>query len=103
MTDHITPEDQPGGDLFDQWFDAQSPVPVDAGRNMARMLAGARVEYAIARDSDYGWTEYFTDWGGWTESKVAAWWHPNRACMEKRLVDGARIITRLVIDLEEEP
>ena len=78
MTDHITPEE-------------------------ARdMIAWARVEYALARDSDYGWEEYYTPWDGWTTGKAAALWHPRRSYMEKRLEDGERIITRLVIDLEEE-
>lgn len=78
MTDHITPEE-------------------------ARdMIAGARTEYALARDSAYGWEEYYTQWEGWTASKVVAWWHPGCGSMEKRLADGERIITRLVIDLEEE-
>lgn len=78
MTDHITPEE-------------------------ARdMIAWARTEYALARDSDYGWEEYYTPWDGWTTGKAAALWHPRRSYMEKRLEDGERIITRLVIDLEED-
>lgn len=79
MTDHITPEE-------------------------ARdMIAGARYEYAIARDSDYGWEEYYTQWGGWTAFKRGADWRPGREPVEraaKRV--GGYIITRLVIDLEEE-
>lgn len=70
---------------------------------LARMIAGARVEYAVARDSAYGREEYFTLWHSWTESKHAAGWNPRREPVEwlaKR--EGARIIRRLIIDLGEE-
>ncbi|AWB84806.1 hypothetical protein [Corynebacterium liangguodongii] len=75
---------------------------VAAAPDLATMIAWGRVEFALARDSDYGWAEYFTQWGGWTVEKSAAWWHPHRDFMERRRDGGTRIVSRLVIDLEEE-
>ena len=112
MTDHITPEEarellEPNGEYrnsIDKMFRRDAVFTLaEIAERAAEMIAWARVEYALARDSDYGWDEYYTPWDGWTTGKAAAWWHPGRDYMEKRLVKGERIITRLVIDLEEEP
>ena len=114
MTDHITPEEarelisRAEGYADSDYTTIDMLVDTNMNRlgriawNMAEMIAWARVEYALARDSDYGWEEYYTPWDGWTTGKAAALWHPRRSYMEKRLEDGERIITRLVIDLEEE-
>ena len=92
-------------DIPDDAEDGPKPdhVLLAAAPDLARMIAGARTEYAVARDDDYGMPEYFTDWRGWTEFKHAAGWSTRREPLEwvaKR--EGGHIITRLVIDLEEE-
>lgn len=114
MTDHITPEEarelisRAEGYADSDYTTIDMLVDTNVNRlgriawNMAEMISWARVEFAVARDSDYGWAEYYTHWDGWTPNKLAAFWYQSRASAESRLVKGERIITRLVIDLEEE-
>ncbi|MCT1411675.1 hypothetical protein [Corynebacterium sanguinis] len=110
MTDHITPEEaralisRAEGYADSDYTTIDMLVDTNMNRlgriawNMAEMISWARVEYAIARKND-GVTEYLADWG-WTDFRSTAEWHWSPP--EHEPGPDERIITRLVIDLEEE-
>ena len=93
MTDHITPE-QARAHLA-----TYSHEVTDLERQLLEMIAWARVEYAVAKRED-GKLEF---WSGecWEGDSYDAYWHtdPDDAKPE---YDGEFLVSRLVIDLEEE-
>lgn len=108
MSDYITPEEarellEPNGEYrnsIDKMFRRDAVFTLaEIAERAAEMLAWARVEYAVAKRED-GKLEF---WSGecWEGDSYDAYWHtdPDDAKPE---YEGEFLVSRLVIDLEEE-
>ena len=111
MSDYITPEEaraliyRAEGYADSDYTTIDMLVDTNVNRlgriawNMAEMIAGARMEYSVAKRED-GKLEF---WSGecWEGDSYDAYWHtdPDDAKPE---YEGEFLVSRLVIDLEEE-
>lgn len=90
------------GDNWIDWATDTDHVLAAAAPEMARMIAGARVQYAVALRTEDG-VEYRAPYHTWVKDSQAALWTPNRWSLHPDYWGaGEYIVTRLVIDLGEE-